>query len=84
MFKVLYNEETRFILDLVVNIEHESYNLDNYKDKKKAIPIQTRNGSFNLPMVEYNDGENEIVLWAENVKDWKESIDDLINTINNI
>lgn len=86
MFKIIYDDNTLYILDIIqkYNIDYEAYNVNNYKEKKKAIPIQTRNGSFNTPMVEYVNDDYEVVLWAENTKDWSKSIDKLINNIKHI
>ena len=86
MFKIIYDDNTLYILDIIqkYNIDYEAYNVNNYKENKKAIPIQTRNGSFNTPMIEYVNDNYEVVLWAENTKDWNKSIDELINNIKHI
>ena len=80
VLKIVYNNETKFILDVIKDIEiknyHECYNLDVFKDKKKAIPLMTRFGTKNVPLVVLLDENlNEIdAIWSENNPDWKEVI----------
>ncbi len=77
VLKIVYNNETKFILDVIKNIEiknyHECYNLDIFKDRKKAIPLMTRFGTKNVPLVVLLDENlNEInAVWSENNPDWK-------------
>lgn len=80
VLKIVYNNETKFILDVIKNIEiknyHECYNLDVFKDKKKAIPLMTRFGTKNVPLVVLLDENlNEIdAIWSERNPDWKVEI----------
>ncbi len=78
--KVVYNDNTTFILDIVKSINKtfylESFNTDNYKEKKKAIPIMTRHGTKELPLVVIeNENLEEIdAIWSESTPDWKNEI----------
>lgn len=79
--RVVYNDNCRFILDLVENleIEVETYNLDHYKQKKSGYLILARNGTKNTPLVALvNDkGEEYKIIWSENNPDWKKEINNL-------
>ena len=84
VLKVVYSNETNFILDVIKNIKiknyHECYNLDIYKDRKKAIPLMTRFGTKNVPLVVLLD-ENlneEDLIWSENNPDWEVEITKLL------
>lgn len=78
--KIVYNDDTRFILDTVLSIPEakyiESYNIDDYHQKKKAIPIMTRNGTKNVPLVVFEDENLQEVsaIWSEQNPDWKSEI----------
>jgi hypothetical protein len=78
--KVVHNNETASILDIIssINIKFifESYNLDHYKDRKKAIPIMTRHGTKNVPLVVFeNENLDEVdAIWSESAPDWKKEI----------
>ena len=80
VLKVVYSNETNFILDVIKDIKiknyHECYNLDIYKDRKKAIPLMTRFGTKNVPLVVLLDENlNEIdAIWSENSPDWEVEI----------
>ena len=80
VLKIVYNNETKFILDVIKDIEiknyHEFYNLDIFKDRKKAIPLMTRFGTKNVPLVVLLDENlNEIdAIWSEDSPDWREVI----------
>ena len=84
VLKVVYSNETNFILDVIKNIKiknyHECYNLDIYKDRKKAIPLMTRFGTKNVPLVVLLDENlNEIdAIWSENNPDWEVEITKLL------
>jgi hypothetical protein len=78
--KIVYNNNTSFLLDIAKSINKafylESYNTDNYKEKKKAIPIMTRHGTKQLPLVVIeNENLEEIdAIWSESTPDWKNEI----------
>jgi hypothetical protein len=84
LIRVVYDEDCRFILDIVnkYNIEKEFYNLSYYKERKKALPILTRNGTKNVPLIEFVDeeGEESKVIWSETNPNWEQELDKLIPT----
>jgi uncharacterized membrane protein YoaT (DUF817 family) len=71
IIKVIYNNQTTNILDELKNIKinHilETYNIDFYKDRKKAIPIMTRFGTKNVPLIVFADENMEeyAAIWNE-------------------
>lgn len=83
LIKVVYDENCKFILDIVekYNIKKETYNLNHYKEKKLGIPILTRNGTRNVPLITLVDssGEENKVIWSESNPNWKEELDKLLN-----
>lgn len=84
LIRVVYDEDCRFILDIVnkYNIEKEFYSLNHYKEKKKALPILTRNGTRNVPLIEFvnEEGEESKVIWSETNPNWEQELDKLIPT----
>lgn len=78
--KVIYNDDTSFILDILAKVEKpvlpECYNIDDHRQKKKAIPIMTRYGTKNVPLLVFED-ENLVeyaAIWSEQNPDWLEEI----------
>ena len=59
--KVIYSEETKFILDIMseINIKHiaELYDVGFRKDKKKAREIMERHGTKNVPLIVFSELE---------------------------
>ncbi len=84
LIRVVYDEDCRFILDIVnkYNIEKEFYSLNHHKERKKALPILTRNGTRNVPLIEFVDekGEESKVIWSETNPNWEQELDKLIPT----
>jgi hypothetical protein len=78
--KVVYNNKTAFILDILKRFEKiiivEPYNVDITKEKKKALPIQTRYGSKNTPLLIFcNENLEEVdAIWVENNPNWNKDI----------
>lgn len=82
ILKIVYDDDSKFILDIInklkesYNLYVETYNYNHYKEKKKAIPILTRNGSKQLPFLVFED--NNLVeycaIWAESNPDWEKEI----------
>ena len=78
--RVVYDVNCRFILDILDSIEFgirvETYDYNHFKERKKALPIMTRNGTRNLPVIEFvnDEGEESDVIWSETNPDWKEEI----------
>lgn len=82
LIKVIHDEDCKFILDIIENydIEKETYNLNHYKEKKKAIPIMSRNGTKRVPLIVLVDelGEESKVIWSETNPNWKAELDELL------
>lgn len=82
LIKVVHDEDCKFILDIIENydIKKETYNLNHYKEKKKAIPIMSRNGTKRVPLIVLVDelGEESKVIWSETNPDWKAELDELL------
>lgn len=78
--KVVYDDESDYIMDIVLNISQikylEAYNISDYRQKKKALPIMTRNGTKNVPLVVFEDENLQEVsaIWSEQNPDWKTEI----------
>lgn len=83
--RVVYDDSCRFILEIAESltdvIKVETYDFNHYKERKGAIPIMTRNGSRNLPLVEFVDIEGDVskVIWSETDPDWKDEIYEILN-----
>lgn len=84
ILKVIYNNDTRFILDLVkqipVKVYIETYDAGHHKEKKKAIPILTRHGTTNVPLLVFEDENlNEFAaIWSESNPDWLAEINKIL------
>ncbi len=80
ILKIIYDNDSKFIIDIVKSIDKkfylETYNISNYKERKKALPIMTRQGTKLVPLVVFeNENLEEIdVIWSENAPDWKTEI----------
>lgn len=80
IIKVIYNSDTSFILDIIKKINRkvyiDSYNLDVNKERKKAIPIMTRHGTKNVPLLVFENEnlEEYAAIWSESNPDWKTEI----------
>lgn len=84
VIKVIYDINTQFINNIVDNIKHkvivERFTLDDYKQKKKAIPIMTRFGTTKVPLIVFED-ENLIeyaAIWSEQNPSWEEEINKIL------
>lgn len=84
MLRIIYNDNSKFILDLIPdNTEIELYNIDLYKEYKKAMPILVRNGTKNVPLVILvENGEETKVIWSEQNPDWNLEIKKLLEITN--
>ena len=89
VIKVVYDDNCRFILDIIEDLDPEvieilTYDYNHYKERKEAIPIRTRNGTRNLPLVEFVDeeGETSKVIWSETNPDWKKEINKILKIKN--
>ena len=84
---IIYNQDCEYVLNIVNkyckdDIIKTTYNTDNYKERKKALPIMVRNGTKNVPLITLinEDDEEYKVLWSENhdgVLDWENSIEEI-------
>lgn len=80
ILKVAYNNDTKFILDIVQQFSEyciiETYNLNNRKQMKAVRTIQEDLGTKKLPVISFEDENYEIIggIWSENNPDWKEEI----------
>lgn len=85
ILKVVYSNETKFILDIISNLETkcalEFYNISNYKEKKRAVPIMTRFGTTNVPLLVFADEnlEEYNAIWVEQSPHWTEEINKILN-----
>ena len=85
VIKVVYNNETKFIVDIVNAIKEkhllELYNTDFHKDKKKAREILERHGTRNLPLVVFENEnlEEYAAVWSEQNPNWRVEINNKLN-----
>jgi hypothetical protein len=84
ILKVIYNNETSFILDILKEVEDaivEEYNISDYREKKKAIPIMVRHGTKQTPLIVFeNENLEEIcAIWNENNPNWLIEINKILN-----
>lgn len=74
---VVYDSESSFILDLINSLEGDriidSFNIDHYKEKRRAISIMNRHGTKNVPLVVFKDNNFEEIdaIWSESNPDWE-------------
>ena len=73
IIKLIYNNDTKYAIELVKNIPRtivEKYNYDHYKERKNAIPIMTRHGAKQFPFLVF-ENENQVeyaAYWSETKK----------------
>ena len=78
--KVIYNNETEFILEIInkhVKKEFlELYNISYRKDRRKAKEILERHGTKNVPLIVFEDENLEecYAIWSESKPDWEKEI----------
>lgn len=78
--KVLYNDSTNFIIDIVDKFKNqayiESYNFNIYKDKRKIQVLQEDYGTKNFPFLIFEDENLKGVaaIWSESAPDWEKEI----------
>lgn len=89
VFRVVYDEDSNFILEVFNKIEGkfivEFFSLDKRKDQKTARGIQTSMGTKEVPIIQILDENLEIVggIWKESNPDWEEEINNIINESKN-
>lgn len=80
IIKIYYNNDCKFIIDIINNLDKkvivEKYNLDIYKEKKKAIPTMTKYGTKNVPLLVFEDENLKefATIWSESKPDWNKEI----------
>lgn len=80
--KLIYDEDTKFIVDVVnsllcnVDVCIEKYDISNYKDKKKALPIMTKFGTRQVPLLVFENekGIEYTAIWNETSPNWIKEI----------
>lgn len=85
--KVIFDNSSSYVLDILNELEDkiilETYNVSLYKEKKLALPIMTRFGTKQVPLLVFMD-ENLIEYAAHWAESNEEITVDLINKyINN-
>ena len=81
---VIYNDDSKYIINIVDSIQEkvviEKLTLEDYKQRKKAIPIMTRHGTTNVPLIVFSDENlNEYAaIWSEEHPDWKAKINNIL------
>lgn len=84
IIKVVYDEESQFIIDIVSKITgkfiFEAYNISYHKDRKKARGIMERHGTSQVPLVVFeNENLDEFAaIWSENNPNWLEEIQKIL------
>lgn len=85
ILKVIYDDSTQFILDIVRNLPFkvylEEYTISDYRQKKKALPIMTRHGTINVPLIVFEDEnlKEYAAIWSESNPDWAAAINTILN-----
>lgn len=81
---VIYDNKSEYILDIVKSVQKkvliQTFTLDDYKQKKKAIPILTRHGTLNVPLIVFADEnlDEYAAIWSETNPDWKLEIERIL------
>ena len=81
IIKVVYDDSTDFILNTVFLFEKQAiveyYNTGVNKEEKSARVIQTNYGTKNVPLVVFEDENQEgyAAIYSENNPDWKKEIE---------
>ena len=85
VLKVVYDDNTISILDIIqditVKVALETYNINDYKQKKKALPIMTRHGTTNVPLLVFADEnlDEYAAIWSESTPNWSAEINKILN-----
>lgn len=86
IIKVIYDDKTTFINKIIDNITEkvivERFTLEDYKQRKKALPIMTRHGTTNVPLVVFADEnlDEYAAVWSEQKPDWELEINKILKT----
>lgn len=77
VIRVVYNNKTKFILEILEEFNEtfivETYSMDKRKEVKTARTIQENMGTKNVPLISIEDENLEIVagIYSETKPDWK-------------
>ena len=78
--KIIYTEETKFILDIMSTIDitvmSELYDISFHRQRKKGREIMERYGTKNTPLIVFEDENLQEygAIWSESNPDWKSEI----------
>lgn len=84
IIKIIYDNDSKYILDITnkipIKVYKESYNISNYKEHKKALPIMTRFGTKNVPLIVFeNENLEEFnAIWSERNPNWEVEINKIL------
>ena len=85
--KVIHNNDTKFILDIVKKFKSrayiEPYNFDTLRLRKKIHRMQEEFGSKKFPLIIIEDENIEEVaaIWSESNPDWESTIENILNQL---
>ena len=85
--KVIHNNDTKFILDIVKKFKSrayiEPYNFDTLRLRKKIYKMQEEFGSKKFPLIIIEDENIEEVaaIWSESNPDWESTIENILNQL---
>lgn len=85
ILKVAFDDNTAFIVDIVNSVKHslwvEYYNISDYRQKKKALPLMTRHGTKQVPLIVFEDEnlQEYAAIWNEQSPDWFAAINKILN-----
>jgi len=85
--KVLYDNETSFIIDVVQKFNNKAYielfNFNKYKKRGTLRKMQEEHGTRNLPLIIFQDEnlKDIMAIWSENNPDWEKEIEYNLKTL---
>lgn len=83
--KVVYNNSTNFILEIINKFKNQAYielyNFDIYKERGKVRVLQEDYGTKTFPFLVFEDENLKGVaaVWSENSPDWENEINKILN-----
>lgn len=86
VIQVIYDDTCKHIIDIVKENKGDSlvdfYNINDYKQRKKASPIMVRYGTENVPLIVFADEnlDEYAAIWSEDKPDWKSEINKKLTT----
>lgn len=86
IIKVIFDDNTSFIVNIVEKAVEfskwvEYYNISDYRQKKKALPIMTRHGTKQVPLLVFEDNnlEEYAAIWSESNPNWAQEINKILS-----